>query len=577
MTGDAPAGGSEEPGASGSPAGASLDAAGSSGRRGDPASASAPRRSVGGGSALDSASGEDAPSGSVVPRATTDGDVPGRVGGTAGERAARRPGEADVAGAPFDDGGADDGGASDIGPSGAADGLSGALEAADSGRGTRRTGGELPVRAPAPEGLGGLAVTADAGAGIPDRLARDESTDIHTNPGRLILERSGGRMADVSVQDTAVPGLQQRDRDLRSDIARRLGGSEDSERAVEAGLEFLIRHQSPDGHWSLHGFDLGRPGYEDAGLATMQSDTAGTGLALLAFLGAGYTHTDGKYRQEVGSALAWLLEHQRADGDLFVPQDEESNQNVWLYSHGIAAIALCEAYGMTRDPELEGPAQRALAFIAAAQHPTQGGWRYSPGVGSDTSVSGWQVMALKSGELAGLVVPEGCYGLVERWLDGAQAAGLPGQYVYRPAARQAHQREASRVMTAEAMLMRQYLGWDREHLEMIAAADHLAANLPEWDTRGIRDAYYWYYATQVMFQMQGDYWRQWNERLRPMLVSEQEREGVLAGSWEPLGPSPDRWGREAGRIYVTAMHLLILEVYYRHLPLYQTLESPTEP
>jgi hypothetical protein len=148
-------------------------------------------------------------------------------------------------------------------------------------------------------------------------------------------------------------------------------------------------------------------------------------------------------------------------------------------------------------------------------------------------------------------------------------------YVYRPKSNQAHQRLPSRVMTAEALLMRQYLGWKRDNSYMTAGADYLRANLPQWGTATAnnRDAYYWYYATQVMFQMGGQHWQDWNGNLRALLVDSQVASGPWAGSWEPFSPTPDRWAREGGRLYVTAIHLLMLEVYYRHLPLYQNLED----
>ncbi|HVX11936.1 MAG TPA: prenyltransferase/squalene oxidase repeat-containing protein [Pirellulales bacterium] len=434
----------------------------------------------------------------------------------------------------------------------------------------------LPVLAPAAPGTGGLGPELALDLGLPSRRARPESESAHLGSGRLILERSGAnRAAEIRVQDVAVPGFRQRDRQHREELARERGGSEGSERAVEMGLDFLARHQNVDGSWSLQKFSQGRPGYENSGDGQMVSDTAATGLGLLAFLGAGYTHTDGKYRLVVARGLNYLLGNQRADGDLFLPQDGKSNVNVWLYSHGIASIALCEAYGMTRDPELGQPAQRALDFIVYAQHPIDGGWRYSPRQGSDTSVSGWQLMALKSGELAGLRVPAATYTKVSHWLDGARAKSNQAEYVYRPKSTHAHQQTASRVMTAEALLMRQYLGWKRDNPLMTAGADLLLRELPEWSIKPDwqRDSYYWYYATQVMFQMGGPHWDAWNERLRPLLVDKQISDGPLAGSWEPLGDVPDRWGREGGRIYVTAMHLLMLEVYYRHLPLYRTLDE----
>jgi hypothetical protein len=183
------------------------------------------------------------------------------------------------------------------------------------------------------------------------------------------------------------------------------------------------------------------------------------------------------------------------------------------------------------------------------------------------------MMALKSGELAGLEVPTECYQGVTTWLNTAQGGGDGSQYAYRPAAQQAHQREPSKAMTAEGLLMRLYLGWGRRQPQVAAGADYLRENLPQFGTRRqpLRDTYYWYYATQVMYQMQGEHWQAWNDSLRPLLTSTQEQTGPLAGSWDPKGEIPDRWGREGGRLYVTAMHLLMLEVYYRHLPLYQTL------
>jgi hypothetical protein len=167
---------------------------------------------------------------------------------------------------------------------------------------------------------------------------------------------------------------------------------------------------------------------------------------------------------------------------------------------------------------------------------------------------------------------------VTRWLDHAQGAGGdPSRYAYRPNSIQTHQREPSRVMTAEALLMRQYLGWRRDTPDMIEGAQWLRTNPPQYgqpttsQPSGDRDAYYWYYATQVMFQMQGDYWRDWNDRLQPLVLASQVKQGPLAGSWDPQLPVPDRWGYWGGRIYLTSMHLLMLEVYYRHLPIYQNL------
>jgi hypothetical protein len=352
------------------------------------------------------------------------------------------------------------------------------------------------------------------------------------------------------------------------------GKSGFTEPAVERGLDFFVRLQFPDGHWSLDRLPEGVDA-EQAALGEMHADSAATGLSLLAYLGAGYTHLDETHRDVVRHGIQWLTRHQKPDGDLFIGGSAATH----FYSHGIAAMALCEAYGMTQDPELREPAQRAVQFIAASQDPLRGGWRYEARQESDTSVTGWQLMALKSAQMAGLDVPDETLRKIGLWLDWAQAPTRDGRYIYNPwnldTPEQREGRSPSPAMTAEAMLMRMYLGQRRDNEQLVQGAEYLMANLPEVGTREEpqRNCYYWYYATQAMYQMQGDYWRTWNGRLEPILKAGQVQEGPLRGSWHPWEPVPDRWGRAAGRVYVTAMHLLMLEVYYRYLPLFQELSK----
>ncbi|MGA2030981.1 MAG: hypothetical protein ABSG68_01890 [Thermoguttaceae bacterium] len=347
-----------------------------------------------------------------------------------------------------------------------------------------------------------------------------------------------------------------------------------TERAVEVGLDFFSKIQFADGHWSLDQLPNGTAP-AGAALGEMKSDTAATGLVLLSYLGAGYTHLDDKHRELIRRGIDWLVKHQKPDGDLFVG----GANFTWLYSHGIAAMALCEAYGMTQDPELREPARKAVDFILKSQDPRHGGWRYEPGKESDTSVTGWQLMTLKSAQMAGLEVPNEALRKVGMWLDFADPQPGSGRYVYNPFNRDTpEQREGrlpSRAMTAEAMLIRMYLGRKRDDPGLIRGAEYLKANLPEVGTleQPQRDCYYWYYATAAMFQMHGNYWLTWNNRLRPLMEASQVHEGAFAGTWNPDAPVPDRWGRHGGRIYVTAMHLLMLEVYYRHLPLFQELSK----
>jgi hypothetical protein len=148
-------------------------------------------------------------------------------------------------------------------------------------------------------------------------------------------------------------------------------------------------------------------------------------------------------------------------------------------------------------------------------------------------------------------------------------------YCYNPFApdtdQQRHGRRPSLTMTSVGLLMRLYLGWKRDNPNMVKGAEYLAEHLPANGSARDpqRDTYYWYYATQVMFHMGGEHWKAWNDRLHPLLVNSQVKQGPLAGSWHPRQPVPDRWAPHAGRLYVTTMNLLSLEVYYRHLPLYE--------
>jgi hypothetical protein len=446
----------------------------------------------------------------------------------------------------------------------------------------RKSGG-IPVQVAAAPGVGGLGteVTVQAGSLSP-RSSRDAEV-VHIGDARFLAKAAGGTLAiDGRARDRA-QSFGGRGRSPTGGGPR--GGGTKTEAAVESGLEFLAKHQSADGSWSLNNF----PGASvprsktdvnyDAG--AIHSDTAATGLALLAFLGAGYDHFEDRYQHNVKNALAWLMQRQKVNGDLYVATDPKSSESAWLYSHAIATIALCEAVGMTGDEQLRVPAQKAIDFIVATQHPQRGGWRYSPtpghdGFDTDTSVTGWQLMALKSGELAGLNVPSSCYDKIRAWLDVSQASKTDGsRYSYNPYAPDTQARRAGRTpnstMTSVGLLMRMYTGWNRENPQLARGAEYLRQNLPEIGSRNDpkRDTYYWYYATQVMFHMKGDLWKAWNDRLHPMLVNSQVKQGRTAGSWDPNGNIADRWGPHGGRIYVTTMNLLSLEVTYRHLPIYE--------
>jgi hypothetical protein len=337
----------------------------------------------------------------------------------------------------------------------------------------------------------------------------------------------------------------------RLEIVYRHGGSKETERAVADALEWLASHQSDDGRWDSDGFDLRCPASDKcAGHAVeRQSDTGLTGLSLLAFLGAGHTHlSKSKYRETVRRGLSWLLRTQQADGDL--------QYGGRIYSHAMATISITEAFAMTKDERLKGPAQRAILWLASAQHPESGGWRYGPGQFGDTSVYGWAVLALRSARSAGLSVPDSTWIAARRWLPLVVSGRHQGLAAYRPGYPPSH------AMTAEALFCRQVLEGRVDASLAAEAADHILTKLPDPSDYHL---YYWYYGTLSLFHMGGPTWDRWNERLTATLLGSQRTSGHSKGSWDPGKP----FGVDGGRIFSTACSCLCLEVYYRYLPLYQ--------
>jgi hypothetical protein len=341
----------------------------------------------------------------------------------------------------------------------------------------------------------------------------------------------------------------------RAAVARSRGGSPQAEAAVQAALRWLAANQSPNGRWEAQRFGAGQErhvlGHDRRG-AGAKADTAMTGLALLAFLGAGHTHQQGDYTPNVRRGIDYLVGVQGRDGNL----GGQAELFAFMYCHGMAALALSEAYAMTGDERLKAPVTAAVRFTLAAQHPTTGGWRYQPREQGDTSQLGWQLMALKSAELAGIAMPDEARDGAVGFLKSVGSGRFGGRASYRPGER------ASRPMTAEALVCRQFLGMARDNPAADEAGDYLLEELPSADRINL---YYWYYGTLGMYQLQGRHWELWNEALQDTLLRRQITSGDLAGSWDP----DCVWGGYGGRVYSTAMAALCLEVYYRYLPLYQ--------
>ncbi|OAI39748.1 hypothetical protein AYO40_05505 [Planctomycetaceae bacterium SCGC AG-212-D15] len=391
-----------------------------------------------------------------------------------------------------------------------------------------------PSTIPPPPGVGG---NVGHGAGI------DDMTKFGAGGMNGLAGGLGGKM---------IPGgFGGRSGSTRVKMLTEGGGNTFSEAAVAAGLVFMAQHQATDGHWSFK--DFAQHGRCNCTGQSNHDDIAATAFGLLPFLGAGQTHKGGsasgnKYTKQVDLALKYLVLKQNREGE-FHPL---------MYSQGLATMAVCEAYGLTSDPALRGPAQRALNYIIDGQT-LEGGWRYAArhkqgATGYDGSICGWQLMALKSGQMSGLTVPAGTLNRCKKWLDDA---GTPdgGAYGYTS-------RGEGINTTAVGLLCRQYLGWGPRNPGLLAGVKRIQNWKPQPS-----NMYFSYYATQVMHHLGGPGWDAWNPVMRDSLIAAQDKgqdaqHAHQKGSWFHNGSY-------AGRIMDTSLSILTLEVYYRHLPLYR--------
>lgn len=394
---------------------------------------------------------------------------------------------------------------------------------------------------------GGTATGTDAGAGLGFNISGLGSGPVLSGGGGVDTGLGTGTKGGRGGSGEGFGG---RGSGSREEMLGRFGGTKQTERAVGAALNWIARHQEPDGGWKLN-YTKQCKDPSCTGPGNERSETAATALGLLPFLAAGQTHqSKGPYQRHINGGIAFLLRNQKPTGDL--------SGDAFMYAHGLCTIAMCEAYGMTQDSRLLGPAQAAVNYIESSQDPATGGWWYKfQQPGGDTSVFGWQVMALKSAHMAGLRVNVQKLALAEKWLASVSHGQYKGTFSYRPDG------GATPTMTSVGLLTTQYLGAPKGDPRLVEGIDSLMKGLPNI---GETNFYYWYYATQVMHNVPGPEWDTWNRAMRRVLVDSQVKSGCATGSWDPKA---DPFGNQGGRLYVTSLAALTLEVYYRYLPLYK--------
>ncbi len=313
-----------------------------------------------------------------------------------------------------------------------------------------------------------------------------------------------------------------------------------TEAAVVKALEWLKKHQNPDGSWG-------------------PNKAAMTGLGLLTFLAHGETTSSEKYGQTVEKAIRFLVGQQDAEGRL-CKTDEQPGP----YAHGIATYAISEAYGLTRIPSLKPVMEKAVQIILNGQQP-KGGWdyNYKKAARRDTSVAGWQIQALKAAYIAGAENP-GLKDALDRAVGDLKSVynAETGRFFYTDSG--SHKTDA---ITGIAVLCMQLLGHGEEK-EARGGLQALTGSGCDWDKPDQWPLYAWYYITQCKFHQGGQTWAGWNAKFARAYVSNQNEDG----SWTSPGAKLKEGGEvHLGPVYSTTLAALTLQVYYRFLPTYKPI------
>ena len=327
------------------------------------------------------------------------------------------------------------------------------------------------------------------------------------------------------------------------------------ENSLRSALQWLKRHQHAEGLWSARSFGQLCEGDGCRGGGADEHDVGATALAVLAILESGPARA--RFEDSARKGLAWLADQQGLDGCFGLCAGK------FMYGHALSTLAFARACAVLGDEEFRPRAIRGARFLKQARN-TGYGWRYGVRDGeNDTSVTGWAgaaLLACAEPEVGGTLEP--------RVVDGIRRslAQSTSDWTYETSYRRAgatdgdERYEKNEGLTATAVWLRLRLGSDRNAPDIRGAARRLGWSLPCWNESGSSvDFSSWYAGTRALALVgDAELWEAWSANARRALVSHQRRyaDGCGCGSWDPA----DRWGREGGRVYATAMNALTIGI-----------------
>jgi hypothetical protein len=290
------------------------------------------------------------------------------------------------------------------------------------------------------------------------------------------------------------------------------------------------------------------------GGTSMNERAAVTALAALALMENGNLPDRGKYGENVARALKFVLSCCQESG--LIVADSGS---VPMYGHGFATLFLGEVYGMTGDENVKEKLEKAVKLIESCQSTQQGnegGWRYQPvPFEADISVTICQVMALRAARDAGIYVSPGTVDRAIKYVQDCQNPDGGFSYMARfgGGTPSGFGRSAAGVAS---LYYADHQGAELErglkYLKQYTPGKSHAGNDP-MDQEG---NYFYgnYYAVQAMFLAGGDYWSDWYPGVRDQLIARQNSNGG--------------WSGEYSDDYCTAMAMIILQMPNRYLPVF---------